>query len=186
MQTGAGNITLDFPTLSTFPSYVEALRKGFYVGIGAVKTLDEIRAIEDNPQAHILEKNGPAEGVITTPSGHVFNKVPYETLWLCDGDIFIGEVSFRLELNQLLHDFGGHVGYGIRPDMAGQGYGTLALALTCQRAAKYNIDRRLVTCSPGNPASERIIVKNGGVLEDIRDNSHYGFGLSKRYWMQIS
>src|SRR5215472_15114123 len=92
-------VALEHPSMNVFRSYVEALKEGFRRGIAEVKSPAEIAAIEADPEQWIASLNAPATGTITTPSGHVVHKVPYETLWLSAGDIFIGEVSFRHELN---------------------------------------------------------------------------------------
>ena len=89
-------------------------------------------------------------------------------------DTFIGAVSFRHELNEMLQNFGGHVGYGVRPSLAGKGLATLALRLTRERAKRMGIKELLLTCSPDNPASRRVIEKNGGKFIDISDKT-YGF-----------
>ena len=99
------------------------------------------------------------------------------------GDTFIGSVSFRHELNEVLENFGGHIGYGIRPSFVGKGYATQALYLTRKKAFSMGIDRLLLTCSPENPASEKVIVKNGGEFIDISYKT-YGYKmLTKRFWV---
>ena len=163
-------------------SYIEALREGFRRGNADTKTEAEIEEIERDFPAYIESLNAPPEGTIKVPTGEEFPKVPYETLWLMAGDIFIGEISFRHELNDLLRDFGGHVGYGIRPSLEGRGYGTLGLKLTRQRAAQMGMDKLLVTCAPDNPASEKIILKNGGIYENTLENP-FGHGPTKRFWV---
>jgi len=140
-----------------FDSYLEALAEGFYRGNCPIKTPDEIAEIKGNPQAHFDVLNDNTTREMETPSGETFMTVPHESLWLTAEDVFIGEVSFRHELNELLADFGGHVGYGIRPSMAGQGYATLGMELVKKRARSMGIDKMLVTCSPDNPASQRVI-----------------------------
>jgi predicted acetyltransferase len=176
------SVTLELPSIKVFPSYVEALKEGFRRGIAEVKSPAEITAIEADPGQWIAILNTPPTGTYTTPSGHVIQKVPCETLWLCAQDIFIGEVSFRHELNDFLRVMGGHVGYGIRPTLMNQGYGTLALRLTRERAARRGMDRLLVTCDPDNQASEKVIIKNGGVYETTSENP-YGYSPSKLFWV---
>lgn len=142
------------------------------LGIQEPKTEGEIAQIENDPDAHLHQLNDQTPEMFEAPSGETFQKVPYEHLWLTDGALFIGSVSFRFELNKILSDFGGHVGYGIRPSMSGKGYGNLALKLTLARAAKRGMDRLLITCSPENIASKKIIENNGGQFIGKSDNTH--------------
>ncbi len=177
------NIRLDFPSLAVFPSYVEALREGYYRGSDSVTPEEKIKTYENNPKAHILSENEDKTGqFFTAPTGETFPCVPYEKLWLTCEDVFIGSVSLRLELNEFCRNVAGHVGYGIRPHYQGQGYGTLALRLTRVRAKQNGMEKLLLTCSPDNTASEKIIVKNGGVYKDTLPDP-YGYGLTIRYWV---
>lgn len=175
-------IRLDFPSDTVRDSYITALREGFYRGNDDAKPENEIQGIEKDFTSYIESFREPSTGSVTTPSGDMFDFVPGETLWLTAGDVFIGEVSFRFELNGLLQKFGGHVGYGIRPALQGQGYATMALKLTRRRAYERGMDQLLLTCAPDNPASEKVILKNGGIYEDTQENP-YGFHTVKRFWV---
>ena len=99
-------------------------------------------------------------------------------LWITDGEPeeVVGFLAIRHTLNEFLLDQGGHVGYSIRPSRRGQGHATRALALALDRAAELGIERVLVTCDDDNEPSRRTIVRNGGVLEDVR-------GRKERYWI---
>lgn len=176
------DVTLVYPSAAVYESYIAALREGFRRGIGETKTEDEIEEIIADFDAHIAPMNAPPEGTIKTPDGQEFEKVPYETLWLVADDIFIGEISFRHELSDFLEQFGGHVGYGIRPALEGQGLGTLALKLTIDRARELGIEKLLLTCSPDNLASEKVITKNGGEYIDTVEKP-FGFDDTKRFWV---
>ena len=177
------NIILELPSMKVFNSYIEALEEGFYRGNEAVKKSSEIADIKRDAKNYLSSLNTPPDGFYTVPSGEKFQKVPYETLWLIHDDTFIGEVSFRHELNEMLQNFGGHVGYGVRPSLAGQGFATLALRMTVERANNMGIKELLLTCSPDNPASRRVIEKNGGEFIDVSDKT-YGFkDVCHRYYV---
>lgn len=179
------NVKLDFPSLETFDSYIEALEEGYHIGIQPRATRTEIEVFMADPAAHLAKLNEQRQGSFTAPDGSEHPFVPHEMLWLTDGGAFIGGVSFRLKLSALLRDFGGHVGYGIRPKYERQGYGSLALALVKDRAIGYGIDRLRLTCHEGNLASEKIISNNGGVYEDTVGDI-YGFsGPTKRFWIDL-
>jgi predicted acetyltransferase len=102
-------------------------------------------------------------------------------LWITDGEPeeVIGFIAIRHVLNDFLLDQGGHVGYSIRPARRGQGHATRALALAVGRAAELGIARVLVTCDDDNEASRRTILRNGGVLEDVRQRK-------ERYWIDTA
>ncbi|MCC6598635.1 MAG: GNAT family N-acetyltransferase [Alphaproteobacteria bacterium] len=182
MNIDLGSIILDFPNMDVVPSYIEALREGYKTGIQPAMSAEEIKEIEENSKTHVENLNEKKTGVFTAPDGSVFPYVPYEHLWLTQNDFFIGSVSFRHELNEFFTGFAGHIGYGIRPSFQGKGAGTLALKLLRRRAAERGIERLLVTCSPDNPASEKVILNNGGELWDISSRT-YGFEQVKRYWV---
>jgi predicted acetyltransferase len=92
--------------------------------------------------------------------------VPETTLWLVDGGEYIGTTGIRHRLNEKLIEFGGHIGYSIRPTKRRRGYGKKILELALPIAAELGIERALVTCDETNIASRKIIEANGGVLED--------------------
>lgn len=101
-------ITLDFPSLLVRDSYIQALKEGFYRGAQPIKTADEIVEIENNYENYIASLNKPITGMISAPDGHQFPAAPYETLWMSEGETFIGEYSFRHSLTDFLMNVGGH------------------------------------------------------------------------------
>lgn len=102
--------------------------------------------------------------------------VPYTELWMAEGDEYLGRITLRHELNELLLTWGGHIGYGVRPSARRRGRATRALAMMLPLAAELGIDPVLVTCDPDNAGSRRVIEKNGGVYEDTREGK-------RRYWV---
>ena len=106
-----------------------------------------------------------------------------QTLFLMkqkDGTI-LGAVSIRHYLNHTNITDGGHVGYGIRPEFRGRGYGNLILKLSLEKLQSMNISKVLLTCDADNIASQKVILKNGGVLENqIIDEDGV---LVNRYWI---
>jgi predicted acetyltransferase len=75
-----------------------------------------------------------------------------------------------------LLDYGGHIGYVVRPSVRRQGHATAMLAAALPVAASLGIDPVLVTCDHDNLGSRRVIEANGGVFEDQRDEK-------LRYWL---
>jgi predicted acetyltransferase len=105
--------------------------------------------------------------------------VPATFLWWAEGDAYIGRLSIRHSLTQWLLDYGGHIGYVVRPSARGQGHAKAMLAAALPVAAGLGIDPVLVTCDDTNTASRRVIEANGGVFEDQR-------GQKLRYWIPTS
>lgn len=117
----------------------------------------------------------------TAPS----NLVPSEQYVLVDGNqTILGMINLRLELNDNLRNFGGHVGYSILPSIQGMGFGTKQLSLILPIAKSKGINRLLVTCYEDNFGSRKVIENNGGLFEDQRiDPSNQK--TFRRYWIVI-
>ncbi len=110
--------------------------------------------------------------------------VPGTTYWLVEGDRFIAAGNLRHRLTDDLREFGGHIGYAVRPSRRRQGYGTLLLSLLLEEAAKLGLDQVLLTCDDANVASYRVMEKNGGVLEDVILHTIDGQPRrTRRYWI---
>lgn len=77
----------------------------------------------------------------------------------------IGMVDIRHELNEFLRNYGGHIGYGVRPTERRRGYATQILNLALEHAWRLGLSRVMVTCNKDNEASRKTIVKCGGRLE---------------------
>lgn len=118
------------------------------------------------------------EGV---PEGYV----PSTQYWLMVGDRIVGGCGIRHRLTEGLTDFGGHIGYTVRPSDRRKGYGTLMLRLALVKARELGIIRVRLTCDSTNVASARVIEKNGGVL-DTESYSPGRRSVSKRYWIDLA
>ena len=117
-------------------------------------------------------------------------------LWLVAGKEYVGQVSLRPELStNYLVQFGGHIGYSIRPTMRRRGLGERILALALERACDLGLHRVLVTCDSDNVASQKIIERNGGTFEYAMPMHPHAFraegrppneGVTKlRYWIDL-
>ena len=95
----------------------------------------------------------------------------------------VGIVNVRHYLNDYLVQIGGHIGDAVRASERCKGYATKQIALAIQYAKDIGIDRVLITCNANNIASEKTILKNGGVLENIIDIDDIK---EKRYWIDIT
>ena len=93
------------------------------------------------------------------------NFVPAHAYFLAtENKRILGAINIRHSLNDYLFNFGGHIGYGIRPSERGQGYASLMLSLSLPIAKELGLSRVLITCDKSNLASAKTIIKNGGIL----------------------
>jgi predicted acetyltransferase len=103
--------------------------------------------------------------------------VPSTWYWYADGDTYLGRIQIRHRLTPHLRDFGGHIGYGVRPSARRRGHATAMLRDVLPYASALGLDRVLVTCDTSNTGSREVIENNGGVFEDER-------GGNRRYWIR--
>ena len=111
--------------------------------------------------------------------------VPQTVFWVLDPDgIAIGMVKVRHRLNDRLRIHGGHIGFLIRSDQRGQGYGKQALALALDELRKLGVTRALITVNPENTPSLRVVEANGGQYHDMSADPETGSKV-KRYWIDM-
>jgi len=82
-------------------------------------------------------------------------------------------------------EVGGHIGYDIRPSKRKQGYGNKILELALPKTKELGIHKALLTCDEPNTGSQKIIERNGGVLENVVDNPETGIR-KMRFWITIA
>lgn len=92
----------------------------------------------------------------------------------------LGMANLRHELNEHLLQFGGHIGYSIRPTERRKGYGKLQLKLALDVLKEHGVKRVLVTCDDANKGSYKTIEACGGVLENKVEKDDL---LVRRYWI---
>jgi predicted acetyltransferase len=105
--------------------------------------------------------------------------VPQTTLWLLDGQEYLGRLSIRHALTDQLRIEGGHIGFEIRPTQRRRGYATVMLRTSLPIANELGIDPALLTCDATNIASRRVIESNGGRPTDTG-------GGTTRFWVSTS
>ncbi|ATZ18441.1 acetyltransferase [Williamsoniiplasma somnilux] len=94
----------------------------------------------------------------------------------------VGFINLRLELNEYLFNFGGHIGYAISPQQRNKGYATEMLKQGLKKIKALGINDVLITCLENNQASEKVILNNGGVYENsLKENEN----IFKRFWIKL-
>ena len=82
----------------------------------------------------------------------------------------VGSINFRWELTRSLDEnFGGNIGYVIRPTERRKGYATQALRLGLELCREKGMKFVRVGCYTNNTGSRKTIIKNGGKLIDHKD-----------------
>ena len=105
--------------------------------------------------------------------------VPETYYYLWDGDSLVGEFRIRHYLTEALRNGAGHIGYSIRRDVRGRGYGTIGLRLTIGIARGIvPEDEIYLRVRKDNTAAQRVMYKNGAYLAG-EDEAHYFMRIPK-------
>ena len=114
------------------------------------------------------------------------NRVTGKTFLLIrkDDNKIVGTINIRWNLSEKMLEFGGHIGYGIRPTERRKGYNKIQLYLVLLEAQKLNLDKVMIDCSVDNLGSDKTIKALGGILErcelDESDNT-----MTNVYWINV-
>lgn len=99
------------------------------------------------------------------------------------GDVIVGRVSLRFDLNEYLAEAGGHIGYAVLPRHRRQGHGTEILRQSVVVARSEGVDDVLVTCDVDNVGSRLVIERCGGEFDGIVRDTREGVD-KRRYWIR--
>lgn len=103
------------------------------------------------------------------PEGHV----PDTHYFLWDDDVVVGWFRLRHYLCPSLVEGSGHIGYSIREGYRGRGYASAGLGLLLKEAAAIVPEEEYyLRVMKSNPASRRVMEKNGGYLHH-EDDTHW-------------
>jgi len=89
--------------------------------------------------------------------------VPSTVFWYVSGEHYLGTLVIRHRLTPALEEAGGHVGYHVVAPWRRQGHATRMLAAGLAECRLLGLDRVLLSCTPDNEPSRRVILANGGV-----------------------
>jgi predicted acetyltransferase len=77
----------------------------------------------------------------------------------------VGMIDVRHSLNPFLKEYGGHIGFDVRPTERKKGYATAMLQLALDYSQQLRLRKVMLCCYANNAASMKTIIKCGGVLE---------------------
>lgn len=97
----------------------------------------------------------------------------------------LGLIQIRLILKGYLVNFGGHIGYCVRPSERRKGYAKTMLENALDICRSEELDKVLITCLKDNIGSEKTILSCGGVYEKtVYDDVNYKDNI-KRFWIAL-
>ena len=154
-----------------------------------IDMMDEWAATGEKIIPSAIRKNdwhdfeGYLAGLDTAPKPPL---VPDSTFFCLDEErgSFVGAVNIRHYLSDALLKSGGHIGDGVRPSERRRGVATAMIGLALDECRRLGIDRVLMVCDRDNIGSAKIIINNGGVLENEVENEQDG-RIIQRYWIEL-
>lgn len=104
------------------------------------------------------------------PEGYV----PETFLFLWNDDEIVGQFRIRHYLCESLRIGAGHIGYFIKKEFRGKGYGKEGLRLTLQVAKDIIPEEEIyLRVNKDNPASLRVMMNNGGYIAHEDESKYY-------------
>lgn len=96
----------------------------------------------------------------------------------------VGAINIRWNLSESMLQFGGHIGYGIRPTERRKGYNKINLYLGMLEAEKIGLDKVMLDCDVNNIGSDKTLKALGGKLERTEIDPSDGI-LTNAYWFDV-
>lgn len=96
----------------------------------------------------------------------------------------VGTINVRWNLTEEMKQFGGNIGYGIRPTERRKGYNKINLYLGLLEAQKLGLDKVMLDCDDNNLGSKKTMQALGGVLERTEIDPYDGI-LTSVYWFDV-
>jgi len=88
-------------------------------------------------------------------------------------DYPVGYIGVRTKINEQWQKWSGNIFYAIRKSERGKGYATKMLKLALDALRKDGWNEVLLQSSAGNVVSAKVIERNGGILLNEIDGTHY-------------
>lgn len=80
-----------------------------------------------------------------------------------------GEIQIRIGDSDHLRLYGGHIGYGVRPEYRGRHFAARSVRLLIPLARRHGLPELWITCNPDNLASRRTCELSGAEFIEIVD-----------------
>ncbi len=168
------SVQLQRPSLELFASSQESVAEMRRLGetIWDGMTARDTESPADFVQRLLRAEHSPEPGMVSE-----------SVYWAVRDGTVVGRIALRHRLTANLEEFGGHIGYEVRPSARRVGVATEMLRQLLELPRAKEIGRLLLTCAPDNVGSNRTIVQNGGVLtrtafvERIQRQTNY-------YWIE--
>lgn len=115
-----------------------------------------------------------------------FGRCPGKTFLLIrkNDNKIIGTINVRWNLTEKVKQFGGNIGYGIRPTERRKGYNKMNLYLGLIEAKKIGLDKVMLDCDIENLGSSKTMEALGGKLERTEIDPYDGI-LTSVYWINV-
>ncbi len=167
-------------------SFIDALRNGYQQDSLRAETPETIAQIAKEPEWFLRLINNPPAHIVL-PDGTLGPRIIDTQLWYVEGDEFLGSVTVRHSLTPALELWGGHIGYAVKPSAWGRGYASAMLAgMLAWVRANLPLKRVTLTANVKNPASIRVIEKNGGIFRDEVPHPWIPGDTGRRYWIDLA
>ena len=137
-------------------------------GLSFEEALDKTLKNEDKEYAY---QNNRAPGVTYLLIRENDNKI-------------VGSINIRHDLTPDMYQFGGHIGYSIRPAERRKGYNKINLYMGLIEADKLGLDRVMLDCDVNNVGSDKTLKALGGVLTRCDMDPNDGV-LTNTYWFDV-
>ncbi|MGI6392002.1 MAG: GNAT family N-acetyltransferase [Candidatus Izemoplasmatales bacterium] len=99
-------------------------------------------------------------------------------------DKIVGTINVRWNLNEAMLQFGGHIGFAVRPSERKKGINKANLYLGMIEAKKVGLDRARIDCDVKNLGSDKTLKALGGTLERTEVDPSDGT-LTNVYWFNV-